>query len=287
MAQGNDSTIWHLMQLSGVSLLHADYASHQFAPHYHEELAIGVIQRGKLHVNIGKNGRMTLSAGHIVIINPGEIHEGFADPRDGCFYQMFYLPAKLLGKATGLADEFFPHFATCAIDHSLVAKQLSWLHDNLTTPSTSVLAYESYLLEVINNLVGRYARPGTLTPLHPPPSAPSANTIRESQAYLAAHYDQKIGLETLAAQIGLSPYHFLRLFKATVGMTPHAFQMQLRIDQAKLQLMRGAPIANVAVDLGFHDQSHLTKQFKALVGVTPQRYRQQSNFLQDNSLAAE
>src|SRR5215217_480221 len=101
MSHTNQSTIWHLLQLSGTSLLNAEYTSHSFAPHYHEELAIGVIQKGKLNVHIGKHSRMTLSAGHIVIINPGEIHEGFTDAADGCFYRMFYLPARLLGKATG------------------------------------------------------------------------------------------------------------------------------------------------------------------------------------------
>jgi AraC-like DNA-binding protein len=70
-------------------------------------------------------------------------------------------------------------------------------------------------------------------------------------------------------------------------MTPHEFQMQMRIDQAKSQLIRGESIANVAADLGFHDQSHLTKQFKSLVGVTPQRYRQHRNFLQDNLSPSE
>lgn len=276
----NDSTIWHLMQLSGASLLNAEYTSHHFAPHYHEELAIGVIQRGKLNVQIGKHGRMTLAAGQIVVINPGEIHEGFTDANDGCFYRMFYLPAILLNKVTGLRNEAVPQFTTCAIQDTVSASKLTWLHRNLAAPSVSILEYEGYLLEVINHLISHYGDSGTSSN---PQVVSSAGTIREAQAYLAAHCDQKVSLDTLAAQIGLSPYHFLRVFKTTVGMTPHAFQMQMRIDQAKSQLMRGAAIADVAVELGFHDQSHLTKQFKSLVGVTPQRYRQHSNFLQDNN----
>jgi AraC-like DNA-binding protein len=284
MSQVNDSTIWHLMQLNGASLLNAEYTSHHFAPHYHEELAIGVIQRGKLNVHIGKNERMTLSTGHIVVINPGEIHEGFTDGNDGCFYRMFYLPATLLGKATGFGDEYVPQFNRCAIHDSLSAQQLTWLHRNLATPSISALEYESHLLEVINRLISRYGDSGA-------PSTPqyvsNTSAIRQAQAYLAEHCTQKISLDALSAHVGLSPYHFLRTFKETIGMTPHAFLMQMRIDQAKSQLMRGEAIVNVAADLGFHDQSHLTKHFKSLVGVTPQRYRQNSNFLQDNPLLTE
>jgi AraC-like DNA-binding protein len=272
------------MQFNGASLLNAEYTSHHFAPHYHEELAIGVIQRGKLNVHIGKNERMTLSTGHIVVINPGEIHEGFTDGDAGCFYRMFYLPAPLLGKATGLGDEYIPHFNMCAIRDLPSAKQLTWLHRNLTTPSISVLAYESHLLEFIDALIRRYAHPGAPTT---PQYASITGAIRQAKTYLAEHCDQKISLDTLSSHVGLSPYHFLRIFKETVGMSPHAFLMQMRIDQAKSQLMRGDAIVNVAADLGFHDQSHLTKQFKSLVGVTPQRYRQNSNFLQDNSSLAE
>lgn len=275
MASANSSTISYLLQMSGASLLNAQYTSHVFAPHYHEELSVGVIQQGKLHVQIGKHHRMTLSAGDIVIINPGEIHEGYTGAADGCFYRMFYLPATLLGKVTGLDQEYYPHFASCAVDDPSSAKQLSWLHRNLMTPSVSPLEFESHLFEVVNHLIGHYA--DELSPSLPQAIATAGNirdAICDAQAYLAAHCDETVSLNLLATHVGLSPFHLIRSFKAAIGMTPHAFQTQMRIDQAKAQLMRGESIANVAVNLGFHDQSHLTKHFKALVGVTPQRFRQ-------------
>lgn len=279
MTQRNKSNIWHLRQLNRAVLMHAKYTSHQFAPHYHKELSVGVIEKGHLNVRIGRNSRTILSAGDVIIINPGEIHEGFADKKEGCTYRMFYLPTKLVGKAAGTEKQVVPRFTRSVMCDSTFARRLVWLHRNLTTPSISILEYETHLLELLNGLIGRYAESGPQTMPH---SAPNAKAIRQAQAYLAAHSHQKVTLNTLAAQVNYSPYHFLRIFKATVGMTPHAFQMQMRIDRAKSQLIKGDPIAQVAVDLGFYDQSHFTKRFTSLVGVTPQRYRQNRNFFQDN-----
>jgi AraC-like DNA-binding protein len=73
--------------------------------------------------------------------------------------------------------------------------------------------------------------------------------------------------------VQLSPFHLLRVFRAAVGLPPHAYQIQLRVARAKELLRAGMPIAAVAVEVGFVDQSHLTRHFKRLVGVPPGRYR--------------
>jgi AraC-like DNA-binding protein len=63
-----------------------------------------------------------------------------------------------------------------------------------------------------------------------------------------------------------------RVFKDGVGLTPHAYQDQLRVRLAKQLLAQQAPIAQAAVEAGFYDQAHLTRHFKRAVGITPGRY---------------
>ena len=283
VSPANDATIWHLASIGGASVMNADFTAFHFAPHYHEELAIGVIQRGKLNVKIGHHHRLTLLPGQLVIINPGEIHEGFTEATDGCFYRMFYLPTTLLAQVIETSKGSPPHFSQCAIHDTQTAQQLTWLHRHLTAPASSPLQRESELLEIVNGFILRHA---DAIPQGQAQIAADAHAIHHAKAYLAAYCHQKIRLATLAAEVGHSPFYLLRMFKTVVGMTPHAFQMQMRIDRAKAQLLRGEAIAQVAVDLGFYDQSHLTKHFKALLGVTPQRFRQHRNFLQDNSAPA-
>ena len=81
-----------------------------------------------------------------------------------------------------------------------------------------------------------------------------------------------LDLADLAAVARLSPYHFHRSFRVTTGLTPHAFQTNLRIAHARTMLRAGDSIAGVAASCGFADQSHLTRTFRRAVGVTPGRF---------------
>ena len=80
-------------------------------------------------------------------------------------------------------------------------------------------------------------------------------------------------LQALAEVAGLSMYRLARMFRAEVGIPPYAYQLQLRVAEAKRLLASGRSISRTALDCGFYDQAHLTYQFKRYVGVTPGAYR--------------
>ena len=98
--------------------------------------------------------------------------------------------------------------------------------------------------------------------------------ISQISDYIQAHLDQPIKLTDLAAVAGMSQYHFSRLFKQSMGITPHQYLLKQRVEQAQ-QLLKGTKlaIAEVALRCGFNSQSHLTKHFRATTGTTPSRYR--------------
>ena len=93
--------------------------------------------------------------------------------------------------------------------------------------------------------------------------------IDQSIAFLEEHLGESLPLSKLAAVSGYSRFHFLRLFKAVTGQTPHAYLMQRRVDHAKELLKSGQPIAEVAYATGFTDQAHFSRRFKRSVGMTP------------------
>jgi AraC-like DNA-binding protein len=87
-----------------------------------------------------------------------------------------------------------------------------------------------------------------------------------------AHACTPLLLDELCGLAGLSKYHLVRAFKAAFGLTPHAYQMNLRVNMAKARLKAGQELAGVALETGFCDQSHLTRVFCRCVGVTPAVY---------------
>lgn len=98
-------------------------------------------------------------------------------------------------------------------------------------------------------------------------------TLQAVEEYIHAHLDQSISLAELAAVAHLSEFHFARLFKQTTGLPPHQFVIHVRIERAKRLISAGRlSLAQIALEVGFSDQSQLTRHFKRLVGVTPKRF---------------
>ncbi|MDM9383419.1 AraC family transcriptional regulator [Chlorogloeopsis sp. ULAP01] len=99
--------------------------------------------------------------------------------------------------------------------------------------------------------------------------------LQQVKEYINEHLEQDVKLSEIAAIAQMSQYHFLRLFKQGMGVTPHQYILQCRIDKAKYLLQHSElSIADIAVRVGFCDQSHLTRYFKRIVGVTPKQLMQ-------------
>ena len=83
---------------------------------------------------------------------------------------------------------------------------------------------------------------------------------------------ENITLDELATVTGLSRFHVVRAFAAEFGMPPHTYLIQVRLAKAKKLLASRIPLAIVAVEVGFADQSHFTRHFMRTYGVTPAEY---------------
>lgn len=94
--------------------------------------------------------------------------------------------------------------------------------------------------------------------------------------YIEANLHRQMTLAELADVAGLSVFHFARLFKQKMGMTPLAYLANKRVEIAKTAMRSsGATLAQVALDCGFASQSHFSTCFKAVTGITPGQYRKQ------------
>lgn len=262
---------WHDPTLNNLELIHATYVTQTFAPHSHENYMIGVIEEGAEQFAYRRRHHIA-PVGSIVLINPGEMHTGSSAAEYGWTYRALYPSTELLQRAasdlTGKAGTL-PFFAEPVVHDLELMEEISRAH-RVLEEQTSALERESRLLWTLAHLLLRYADDHP----RPRPFAKEHLGIRRACSYLEENYAENISLEQLAAIAHLSPFHLLRSFRDQVGLPPHAYQIQTRIKQAKRLLGMGLPCADIALTVGFADQSHFTKHFKRIVGVPPGRYSQ-------------
>ena len=91
--------------------------------------------------------------------------------------------------------------------------------------------------------------------------------------YIEAHLGETLRLEHLAELSGLSLWRFATVFREHVGVSPYRYVDQQRVRRAQLLLLQRVPVARVASETGFYDQSHLSRRFKRLCGMTPRQYQ--------------
>lgn len=94
----------------------------------------------------------------------------------------------------------------------------------------------------------------------------------KARDFLAADIERNTRIEDLARSLGMSRYHFIRIFSAAYGVTPHAYRNILRVQNAKKLLKNGVAQAECAYSCGFADQSHLHRHFHRQVGFPPAQY---------------
>jgi AraC-like DNA-binding protein len=267
--------MWRVPGLAGVELLRARYQKQNFSKHFHDCFAVGVIQAGALKFDY-RGGSHLAAPGQINLCLAGETHNGQAAHESGWQYRMFYVEQKWLRDA--LADTeapgmhrnaSTPFFSSGVLQDPELAGQLLSLHQSMEPGRGTALEQESRLLMVLNRLLMRHSHPR-------PPQRRAASCPRPvslARDYLAGNLASNPSLSELSQVAGLSRFHLLRVFSRETGLTPHAYQVQLRLQKARALMRAGQPLAEAAMASGFSDQSHLTRHFKRVYGLTPGQYR--------------
>ena len=255
--------LWQVPTLDHLEVLRGDNICHAFTRHLHSEFGLGVVDRGYLTYETRQEENV-LAPGDVVVINPEQVHWGGAVNNQHYSYRMLYPSAALMGRAMAEGAKL-PYFRAGKVCDRNLAQRLRHLIDLLETDPIT-LVQESYLVSVLTDLVARHATSVS------PQASPTSQSVQQVRDYIEACYAQNISLSELAALVEMKPLRLLRTFRKEVGLPPHAYLLQVRIEQAKRLLLAGVPITNVALDTGFADQSHFTRHFKRSVGTTPGQY---------------
>ncbi|TFW10445.1 AraC family transcriptional regulator [Oxalobacteraceae bacterium OM1] len=250
--------------LPGVELYSARLVDHAFAPHVHDGYSLGAIEAGVERFRYQGSEHLA-PAGTLVLLNPDEPHTGQAEVDAGWTYQMLYIEPGTMRTLTG-SETFFRDAAVH--DPKLAAAFRHVFRQMWAAPDD--LAFVSGFTQLVDAVAARYGSDAGEACRTPRRAA-----LQRVLDCIEAHLDEALSVETLAAEAGLSVFHFVRTFAATFHVTPHQYVQARRATRAKQLLARHATPSDAAAAAGLTDQSHLNRWFKRAYGVTPAQYQQQ------------
>lgn len=267
MARGDRAAFWQAAELGGMEMLHATHTDPAHSRHMHETFTIGLVDYGTV-INQSQGETSYLRANSVYTFNPGEVHSGYAAAHLKVSYRAFY-PAeaalRALAQETGLRGA--PVFHQLTLDDANSVKRLRGLHELLAT-SKLLLERQTATLLVFEDLMRRHM---TLI-AKGQPKGHEPRAVREMREYIDSHFRDNISLDELASLTGLNRGYLIRVFRRTVGLPPYTYLIFRRIEAAKKLMRLGTPLAQVALEVGFSDQSHLNLHFVRLLNVTPGCY---------------
>ncbi|HLT62017.1 MAG TPA: AraC family transcriptional regulator [Microlunatus sp.] len=242
-------------------VFHARFADHAYPQHVHEAWTLLIVDRGTIGYRLeGRDHGSTVD--RVTLLPPGIPHDGHPATRAGFVKRVLYLEADQLTGIGATVDR------PTMIDPAL-RDRLHRLHQALA--AAEGLEAESRLA-LIRERVQAHLNRAVDAP-HPHRDRPLAARLRD---LLDARIVDGVTLAEAAERLHATPEHLVRSFAREYGLPPHQYLTGRRVDRARRLLLAGRGPAEVAAEVGFHDQSHLTRHFRRVLGVTPGRYARTS-----------
>jgi AraC-like DNA-binding protein len=261
----NDSVRLVRDEKSGIDAVTAQFHGHAYDMHRHDEWLVGVTHAG-VQDFFCRGQRRQSTTGKVILIEPGERHDGQATHAQGFRYSMLYLPQAWMRAEMGGRDGDIGFRETLAEDRQL-ALAISAACDAVLSAAPLLVA-DAARDRMMALLRGHLGRRG------PPPAEAGAPVARRAMEYLHAHHDQAFGLDELAQAAGAADrFQLARAFRRQYGTSPHACLVEIRLAKARALLRSDIQPSEAAAASGFADQSHLGRWFRRAYGVTPAAYR--------------
>jgi AraC-like DNA-binding protein len=263
---------WQHGAVDGVDLLRARFVTHRYGRHAHETYTFGLIEAGVEEFDYGST-LLRAGPGAVALLNPDMVHTGQAATPSGWTYRVLYPQVSVVSNVAAElgVQRGTPWFPDTVLYDAATAALLRQAHQ--AAEHGDQLASSTLLTAALTRLlrVHSAAPPigGSKTPSRSPASVQAVRDL------LPQRLTDPPSLGELAAITGLSQFALLRAFRRETGMPPHAYLNQLRVRRARQLLDGGLAAADVAAQIGFADQAHLTRHFKRVVGVPPAAYQRE------------
>ncbi|MFZ2161491.1 MAG: AraC family transcriptional regulator [Sideroxyarcus sp.] len=213
-----------------------------------------------------------------MLMEPGELHRTISAPPNACFKVAIIPRREVEAAAEDLGISGIPHFYEAQTSDPGLANAVWRLGLAVEGNVSDPLVINSMQMEIVLQLLEHTER----TP-HSFGRAQDHRAIIRAKSYLYEKFYTPVTLDELSKVAGLSRFRLVHAFTRTVGLSPHAYQIQIRMERARQLLRQGMLGAQVAAALGFADQSHFIRHFKRIMGVVPREYNNRARRVYSSS----
>ncbi len=238
------------------------HQSHASRKHTHLELAIALVTGGSSLFRFGEK-EYRINQGQLVMIGPGFVHQCCPEEVENWSFMMLFVDTAWLD-AVGLPTPERPCFVVKDFEPSLYVQLLAHF-ESLCRPGSGK---DETLLFLVDQAL---SEPNHIT-LSLGAEEYGSDAVLRVSTHIRQHLAIPLPLEELAEIAQIDKYLLIRYFGREFNTTPHAWQLMLRMNEAKRLLEAGSPIADTALAVGFYDQSHFSRLFKECFGITPGKH---------------
>jgi AraC-like DNA-binding protein len=247
----------------GVERAEVYISTRGFDPHRHDTYGIGVTTAGVQIFRYRGSQRVCLP-GQMQVLHPDETHDGGPGTEDGFGYRILYIAPELVRGALG--GRALPFVADPVQEPKPTARRIVALLAEIGDP-ISELSCAEIAVAVADCLLSLSDRPDRRR------ATVDIRAVEQVREYLAAHAREQTPASTLEKIAGTDRFTITRHFRWAFGTSPDRYRTLRRLELAQAAIETGQPLAQVAVEAGFADQSHMSRQFKRTYGLTPTRWR--------------
>ena len=258
--------------LNNVALLSATMSDFAYSRHAHEEYSIGVTMKGRQDFFCGQRFHKSPS-GSVLVFNPEDIHDGHAGDNQGLEYIMLYIHPKILTplfQSMGHIGDHELRFNDVLFDAPTLRHHIWTMASLVQSKQVSHIEYESALYMLAQSLIQHQ---GSFEPAYK--KTRTDTLLMKAKSYIHDHLCHDISVDDISLAANMSKYHFIRLFRAQFGITPHQYVLNCRINLARQVMQDGFSATHAAMASGFADVSHLNRNFKKVFGMTPKQFQLQ------------
>jgi AraC-like DNA-binding protein len=247
-------------------------SSKHYKAHIHSSFSIGAINAGEVLYSV-KGKEALLKPNSLALISPNSLHHCNPVQKLARSYYMLYLDVSWCAKIQQSfvqTDTFISPKEIILEDEEIYKEYIKTM--DFFMEEEFLLEKEQMMIVLLEKIFRKVTDKEALI------SKSFSSHVKSLKDVLSKNLDEDISLNSVSEKLCINPYTLLRNFKDEVGITPHSFRMNTRIELAKKLLQNNNSITEVALECGFFDQSHLHRHFKAITTVTPKEY--QLNFIQ-------